>query len=426
MRQSERAMSTIVQWIRQPAVARRALLVALILGVVYWLVIIIISVTLIPPHGSDFAIYYAAAEVVRFTPGADLYSWPALAHIAQAHVGCALFPGVRYVYPPLLALMLEPLTLVPCGLAMPIWTLVNAALWAGATALLARQLYLRWHHSRLATTTLVVLASACCWQALWGLWLGQVHLLVFFSLVLAMELDERDHPYLAGGMLALAACVKFFPAFLVFYYLLRGKWKPVVGAVISGMLCVLVMCAAVGVPTVLRGLPVAARVVGDQARPGLNEALVIVVPGVGLVLAVLVLALFCTGVVATKGHGDNRLGFAWTICTMLLISPLVWSYYLVWLLPVFVACLGTAWSSDKRLLALLAVLYGIVAFPTPLALHPLATLILWVITGVLFLRSVEASAPLVWKPWWARRAALVNWTAGHLVRIMAGVPARRA
>lgn len=406
-------MTSAVQRIREPAVARRALLVALILGVVYWLIIVSVSVTLIPPHGSDFAIYYAAAEMVRFTPGADLYSWPALAHIAQAHGGCALFPGVRYVYPPLLALLLEPLTLVPCGLAMPIWTLANAALWAVATVLLAKQLSARWRRSRRTSTTLVVVASLCCWQALWGLWLGQVHLLVFFALVLAMELDERDHSYLAGGVLAIAACVKFFPAFLIFYYLLRGRWKPVVGAVIAGMICVLVMCAAVGVPTVARSLPIATQVVGDQARPGLNESLIIVMPGAGLALAALVLALFCAGIVIARGQGDNRLGFAWAICTMLLISPLVWSYYLVWLLPVFVACLGTTWPGDKRLLALLAVLYAVIAFPTPLALHPLATLILWVTTGTLFLRSVETSAP-------------INWTAGQWARIMAGVPGRRA
>lgn len=401
-------MTSTGQRVRSRSLAQGALLAALVLGITYWVVIVAVSVTLIPAHGSDFAIYYAAAEVARFTPGADLYSWPALAQITHLHGGCALFTGVRYVYPPLLALMLEPLTLVPCGLAMPIWTIVNALLWASATVLLVKQLRARWYRAQLATTTLVVLASACCWQALWGLWLGQVHLIVLFALVLAMELDERGHPYLAGGVLALAACVKFFPAFLIVYYLLRGKWKPIAGAIIAGVACVLVMCAAVGVPTAARSLPVAMRVVSDQVRPGLNEALVLVLPGAGLLLAGSVLVLFGLGIRAAKGRGDDRLGFAWAICTMLLISPLVWSYYLAWLLPVFTACLGAAWPGNRRLLAVLAVLYVVIAFPTPLVLHPLATLVLWVITGMLFLRSGGPPEFFIRKRWWVIRAALAH------------------
>lgn len=368
------------------ALARLALLVVLALGVTYWLTLMAISVTLVPQRGSDFAIYYAAAEVVRYTPAADLFSWPALVHVTQAHGGCAMFPRPRYVYPPLLAMLLEPLTLVPCGLAMSLWTGINAMLWAGATVLLAWRLQARWPAARLAAVTVVTIASAGFWQAIWGLWLGQVHLVVLFGIVLALVLHERGKPWLAGGVLAVAACIKFFPAFLLFYFLLRRDWKVLGGAAVAGVACILGMCLAVGVPEVARSLPVATQIVGAQARPGLNEALSIVLPGVGLALAVVIFMVFCAGVVAARGVGSDQLGATWAICTMLLVSPLVWSYYLVWLLPVFATCLG-ALPRDRRATIVLAIAFVAVAFPVPQVFVPLATLALWIVTGALFLRS---------------------------------------
>jgi hypothetical protein len=394
MKQVVRLMSSPDQNQRKHIISRLLLSALLAIGVIYWLTLMILSVSLVPQHGSDFAIYYAAAEVVRFTPAADLYSWTALIHAAQIHGGCALFPVPLYVYPPLLALLLEPLTLAPCGLAMPIWTGINALLWCGATILLVQQLLTRWSRSSpLASVTLVVLASACFWQAIWGLWLGQVHLVVLFGMVLAMVLNEHGRPKLAGGVLAVAACIKYFPAFIIFYFLLRRNWRVLAGAVTGGAASILVMCLAVGVPEVVRSLPVAIQIVGGQARPGLNDALAIVLPGVGPVLAILVFGAFCAGVLATRGRGDDRLGSAWAICTMLLVSPLVWSYYLVWLLPAFVAALG-ALPRDKRLFALLAALYVTVALPLPMVFAPVATLMLWIVVGALFLRSTCALSSL--------------------------------
>lgn len=105
---------------------------------------------------------------------------------------------------------------------------------------------------------------------------------------------------------------------------------------------------------------------------------------VGRVLAALIGLTFLFVVV--RRRGDELLEGGWAIYTMLLVSPLVWSFYLVWLMPTFCVCLAAlgpftriGWRAQAAW-ALLVALYCIVAFPVSLTLRPFATLALqrWV------------------------------------------------
>jgi hypothetical protein len=123
---------------------------------------------------------------------------------------------------------------------------------------------------------------------------------------------------------------------------------------------------------------------------------------VGPLLMALV-GLVWLGVVLRRRGGDDLLGAGWTACTMLLLSPLVWSFYLVWLLPAFCACvaaLGPLGSLDslgrgawrmRTGWAALALLYLVTALPLALTLRPFATLALWALTGALYWRSGAVS-----------------------------------
>jgi len=199
---------------------------ALIAAWLVWLGAIALSIPLASAHSYDFDTYYAAAQALRFDHSADIYRVATLNQVAQAHGLCAhtghFLPP--YVYPPLLAILLEPLTLLPCGSAATLWLLLNAALWAAATLLLADVLARRWPGRRLAATTLVTLISLGCLPAYYGLFLGQVHLLMLAGFALTLWLVERDRPALAGAALVIIALIKLIPALLLVAYLLRGRW----------------------------------------------------------------------------------------------------------------------------------------------------------------------------------------------------------
>jgi hypothetical protein len=373
--------------LRPSSPLRLLLYVVLALVCAYWVVNLLFSVGLVPVRGSDFAIYYAAANALRLDTHADIYSWSALAQAADAPGSCALFPGVLFVYPPLLAILFRPLTLLPCIAAMHVWTLLNAGLWILSTALLARRLRERWPRHGLLAVTATVATSALFWQALWGLWLGQVHILVLAGIVVAQWLAERKRPMLAGAVLTFVALIKYFPLLLIAYYLLRGRWRVVAGAALAGLLLGGVMVVAVGTGELAHSMLAAFRSVQEQVHPGEDVALFVVLPGIGPALACLVAVLYVAGLGWMWRRGDDALGSAWTVCTLLLISPLVWSYYLVWLVPVYVTYLGAIGLDHKRLLLLAIPLYVATAFPLAQVLDVLATLILWTVMGTLFLRS---------------------------------------
>lgn len=381
--------------------AQLALVVALALVLGYWGLVVVHSVGLVPPHGSDFAAYELAARALRYDPHANIYSWPTLAATLQTHGGCVPFQQSPYTYPPLLAILLEPLAGSSCGAATTVWDLLNVALWALTTALLIDTLRRRWPDHRLLATVLVAAASLTSWHLLWGFWLGQVHIITLSGIVAAYWLYERRSPMLAGAVLACVSLIQLHPVVLLGYFVLRGRWRVVVGAVAAGALLVAFMLVMVGPHLLLASVTMASSSVHRLTGSVLNESLT---ARWSVVWAALVGGVFTVGTLLARGRGDDRLGYTWAICTMLAISPLVWSFYLVWLLPAMVICLGAARPTTWRVAPLL-VLYGVTAFPLGMALRPLATLLLWLIAGALFARSAlsgglrpELHAALVTEP----------------------------
>lgn len=374
---------------------RYALWALLVLAIAYWTVAAAFSVAIVPePTGfSDFAMYFAAAQGLRAGVGPSVYSPDALMRIAVAHGRCTSAPVIAYVYPPLLALALEPLTLLSCTAAAQLWHLLNAALWVAATLLLASHLRRRWPGQRLLATVLVVLASGCSWLLLFNLWIGQVVFVVLFCLVLAAWLVEHDHPFWAGMVLAVAALIKILPAVVIGYYLLRGRWRVVGGALAAFVALTALMVALAGIPTVVTGVWTVLTSGVHEAQPPGDDAISVMFPGVGAAVSLLGGLLFLVVAFWTRGRGDEWLGFAWAICTMLLVSPLVWWLYLPWLLPAFAACLSAVRSRGWLLVLVLVAL----AVPLVIRLDPvprsLSIVAWWLVTGLLFVRSAW---PLRW------------------------------
>lgn len=355
------------------------------------------------PGGFDFCIYFAAALALRDNPHANILDLHVIQAAALRHQ--APNPVMSYVYPPLLAIGLIPLTQLPYVEAARLWVGINLALWVLATCLLAgllayaftgRQTSFRehvaaisragvagwlrgvvnaWlHPSTVAVFALgvAVFASMSHEPAAKGVALGQISLVICFLLLLVPWLLRRGQPELAGAVLALATTIKIFPIVLIGYYLMRGRWRVAVGAVAGFAVLYVIMVRVVGIQGLLATTSILS--VGTQLSLAANNQALAHVPmwiaaelgrqpgpktlRLGDVLIVIVAALFALGMVLTAwrdlrnrhaalphqraGSPHDLVGYAWAICTMILVSPIVWEHYGSWLLPAFACCLGFA------------------------------------------------------------------------------------
>lgn len=365
-----------------------------------WLVVVGALVVRVPTSGSDFAAYLGAAQALRFNPHANIYELPILTTAVQAHGGCTMW-GLPYLYQPLLALLLEPLAALPCAGAWYIWQALNIALWAACAFALARSAL---PISRWLALGIAVLALSFL-PLIQGLVIGEIHVIILAICLGAAGLVRRDRPYLAGALLGFGAVIKYFPAFLVLYYLLRGKWRVAAGAAVASIALGLAELLVVGPQTMLHsvfGLSYAVNVESRGAVAG------------SLVWAALAGIAFVVGVLwaGRSRAGNDHLGVAWTLATIVVISPLVQWPYITWLLPAYTCCLLATLDTREPLagwrrwgpLALMAIAYIliltrmlIIQFPAaqrPLALgltSGTAAVMLWVLCGIFYLRSAGAT-----------------------------------
>ena len=381
----------------------------------------------------DFSTYYAAAYALRHNLHADIYSQTVLTQAgAAAHV--LVQPPLAYTYPPLFALLLSPFTVLSFQVLSRLWLVGNAALWLLViTALLTREMseHLRpvmrsprvgtgqpadgsaprglrppslparagrmpffsgLHRERagapvleLLDNPLLLLAPAI---ALWlsltfapavqTLLTGQINFLVLAPLALVPLLLRGGHDRWAGVAIAVAAILKFTPALLIVYLLLRRRWQAAAAAVfvLVGLfaLSALVVGPGVAGASITQALHVGT---GDAAL-GHNQALfapLLVFVGlhapaqlapatllarVALVLLALALGyaiwrLPVAGAYRTPLHAtdpgtapdftaSDAAAYGLALCGLLLLSPTAWVHHYVWVLPAAAIALGLAVS----------------------------------------------------------------------------------
>jgi hypothetical protein len=369
---------------------RLACLLALSLALSVWLVCVVIATPFAAAHSFDFNSYYAAAQALRYDHSANIYDLSVLNQTERAHGLCVHAGHIipPFLYPSIFAILFQPMTLLPCGVAATLWLLVNAALWIGSALLLADVLARRWPGRRLLATTLMVFASFASMPAYYGLFIGQIHLLLLFGTALTLWLAERDRLWLAGGVLGLITALKLLPVVLIGYYLLRGRYRVVVASVIVGVAALAVMLLYSGLATLVANLTALLSISVGSLRWYANESLRATVPVVGDVLAGL--AVVATLAALVRRRGDELLGAAWALCVMLLISPLVWGHYIIWVTIPLCACLtaiGPLGRANRLLWTALVVIFLVTSLPLQGAWHPLATLALWGILGALYWRT---------------------------------------
>jgi hypothetical protein len=320
----------------------------------------------------DFSSYYAAALAIRLNPHADIYAANVLASAgARAHV--QVQPPLPYTYPPLMAILLSPFTLLSFRVVSRLWLLVNAGLClvvvailaneianvAGASKLLARRDLRIWlsdpvHVLGLAVAAALVLPAAPARQTMLT---GQIDLLVLLPLALVPALLRGRRDAWAGAAVALAAMLKLTPGMLLLYFVLRGHWKALWSAIATLVGLSLASIAVVGPGVFFASIPEALRVGAGDAVLGQNEALLapvsaalaeawpasapLVHAATYVLLAALALALgwLVWRVGRSKAGGEldrprqETFAYGIALCGLLLLVPTAWVHHFVWVLP---------------------------------------------------------------------------------------------
>ena len=177
------------------------------------------------PH-KDVEIYYDAAMALR--NGDDMF-----AAFGQA--------PLTYIYPPLLAIVFLPLTLLDLNHAAAVWGALNVflllgCLWLGGRLLLDR------FDARIDSATLPVLMLVTMLVFVGRIEAeldqGQVDFIVLLGVLGALAL-LRDRPFLAGCLLGIVANIKYQTVIFVPYFILRGWFRSAIGLVSTASLVAL-------------------------------------------------------------------------------------------------------------------------------------------------------------------------------------------
>ncbi len=173
--------------------------------------------------GADFTAYYTAARLVRV--GRSPYDEAAFGAEAQS-LG---FRNDRpYIYPPLLAIGVTPLTLLPPRQAATVWFLLNVTLLGLSSILVARTLGLQTQKLAVVSLSLAVLTF---YPAVFSIFVGQANVLLLGLLALAWYGTKRGSDTLAGVTIGAASLIKVFPFCLALYFLWKGRYRSFLSAV---------------------------------------------------------------------------------------------------------------------------------------------------------------------------------------------------
>lgn len=334
----------------------------------------------------DFMVYDDAARALRLHPTLDIYRCVPAPTFA-AIPACVDPHQIAFLYPPIFTVFFEPFTLLPLTASILLWYVLNGAMLAGALVLM-QALWPRSPRTFVGTCAALLLSLPFLNGVQWG----QVHILLLLGYVLVLWLARSERGRWAeigaGGVLAALIAIKLIPALLLVYLVARRKWWAVAStaaALAAGALVVAVVSTPLEFVYWWRALhgPVA------QLMASISQG---VVTPLGLWFTSGVLAVY--GAALWLGRRDAVGGFLWTLCTLLVISPVVWIHYLTWLVLPFVAwwVRGTLWL--RLYIALcFASLYLAPANPIPAIL-----LSAWLIQGWLLVEPVLAPALAKRKP----------------------------
>jgi hypothetical protein len=287
--------------------------------------------------------------------------------------------------------LLSALPIVPFAKLSPLaakrcWLIVNAILLGLSLPLLTCISQLGWRRVAILTF-LAVEPLATCFHY------GQMHLLVFFLLVMAVWCSEHKKGVVSGFCIALAAGLKLYPALFVVFFIRKRQWQ-----VLASTCAGLILLAGASIylfgwdvhsiyvreilPAIGRGEnidPYAAQWNSLTAllhralifEPGLNPHPLVNLPSLYAVIQPLCQALIFVPAVWLLTPGDvpttrSRLEWATFIAMLIALSTAPTPYHLCALILTAILAIDSLMASgQQREACALAILYGLSCYPWP-------------------------------------------------------------
>jgi hypothetical protein len=281
----------------------------------------LVDATATPLWGTDFSAYWQAGSALL--AGGSPYS---ASQLSGPYV--AIEPGL-YLYPPLVAALVTPLTALPVTVATAIWSLLGALafLWVGL--LVARREGVARSRRDLA---LLGMAGLVFPPVYIDLVVGNVNLWLFALLGLGWLGHRSGRPVVLGFAIAAATLVKVFPVVLFVWLIGTRQWRALAWAVGGVAAMVAISLPVTGLQPWL-----------DYPYALINAAagVVSVVPTVsdlltGLVGASAARMLVLIGgaivVFACARRWPSVLSYGMAVAVSVLEVPILWNQYLVLML----------------------------------------------------------------------------------------------
>jgi alpha-1,2-mannosyltransferase len=333
----------------------RALMIAVGVLIAPGVLITVSDLFPLPPQ-VDFAAYYLAAHAIR--GGEDPYDPAVLARLAASHGVSAHTP---YIYPPLLAVAIQPLASLSYPLAAAIWLALSAAALVAALVLLRSIVDIPDRLFPFAVAAVFVLPAVH-----YTLELGQIN---HFILLLVVAAAVHTSPRWSGILIGAAAALKVFPAVFAVVFLRPKHFGAAAAAVLAAALATIASAAYASGTLDAWIRNVAPAINGERMVTPNNQSLEAVsarlfaphtfeaiavspsvpatinlpplvnAPGYASVIAratgLLVIGLTAGALVVARdvpGAMARYARFALVTATVLIVLPVVWDHYYVLLL----------------------------------------------------------------------------------------------
>jgi hypothetical protein len=165
----------------------------------------------------DFEAYYNAA--LAFKSGAPLYDLM----IKFFEMGPAKYEGpLPYVYPPPFAVFLSPLANMELNHAILFWNILNQIFFFSGMLLLIKTIARKYSWMELGALIFVCMNFRPLFV---DHLLGQCNIILFFFMVLTLYFYRLNKNIYAGIFLAMACIIKIIPCFLLAYFLWKRQYK---------------------------------------------------------------------------------------------------------------------------------------------------------------------------------------------------------
>jgi alpha-1,2-mannosyltransferase len=287
--------------------------------------------------------------------------------------------GTAYVYPPVLALVVTPFTVLTDGVAVVLFALLLVAAVPATLAVLGVR---DWRCYGLAL--------------LWPPVLSAVHvenITLLVGLAAALVWRFRDRPVLGGLALGVSAAVKPLLWPLGLWLIVTRRFRAAIWSVGAGLGLALASWAAIGFAGVVDYQQLLRRLSEVMDEWGYSVYALALDANAGEPVARTIwagvgLAVLAAAVVVSR-RGDERTVFALAVAATIAASPIVWLHYFALLLVVVAVAqprLGAAWFAPLAM-------YGAEEITNGSTFQTSLTLLAAALTVVLALRSAPVARP---------------------------------